>query len=138
MVPIVLDASVTLSWCFADEASDYSERVLDFVRRNEGAVPSLWALEISNVLLQAEKAGRIDKNGSLEFLELLSKLPIRSTNFSIVECLGDIYPLAQGERLTTYDATYLRLAQIRKCRLATLDDKLRKSAKRFGISTDVE
>ena len=138
MTPIVLDASVTLSWCFADETSDYSERVLDFVRRNEGVVPSLWALEISNVLLQAEKARRIDNNGSLEFLELLSKLPLRSMNFSIVECLGDIYPLAQRERLTTYDATYLRLAQIRKCRLATSDDKLRKSAKRCGISTAVE
>ena len=138
MGPIVLDASVTLSWCFDDEASDYSERVLDFVCRNEGAVPGLWALEISNVLLQAEKAGRIDEHDSLEFLELLSKLPIRSMNFSIVECLGDIYPLAQKEKLTTYDATYLRLAQIRKCRLATLDDKLKKTAKRLGISTEVQ
>ena len=135
---IVLDASVTLSWCFADEASDYSDRVLDFVRRNEGAVPVLWSLEISNVLLQAVKADRIDNNDSLEFLELLSKLPIRSMNFSTVECLGDIYPLAQKEKLTTYDATYLRLAQIRQCRLATLDDKLRKAAKHLGISTEVK
>jgi hypothetical protein len=44
---IVLDASVTLSWCFPDEQTSLSLKVLDRLKAGEAAlVPAFWPLEI--------------------------------------------------------------------------------------------
>jgi len=49
---IVIDASVTLSWCFPDEQTPMSLKVLDRLKAGEQAlVPSFWPLEILNILL---------------------------------------------------------------------------------------
>ncbi len=45
--------------------------------RDDGAiVPGLWYLELSNVLLQAEKRGRIGTSDVAARLGLISELPI--------------------------------------------------------------
>ena len=41
---------------------------------------------------------------------------------------------ARRTRLTVYDAAYLELALRRRLPLATLDDKLRESARRSGLT----
>src|SRR5260221_2524331 len=42
MGPIVVDASLTLSWCFADEATPYSRSVLATLESTYAVVPALW------------------------------------------------------------------------------------------------
>ena len=39
---LVLDASVTLTWCYPDEHSAYAYRVLDLLEKVPASVPSLW------------------------------------------------------------------------------------------------
>jgi hypothetical protein len=57
---IVIDASVTLSWCFADEQTAMSMAVLDRLQGGEQVlVPAFWALEVLNTLLVGERRGRI-------------------------------------------------------------------------------
>lgn len=47
---VVIDSSVSLSWCFADEASPASDALFERVRDDGAVVPMLWHLEIANVL----------------------------------------------------------------------------------------
>jgi hypothetical protein len=61
---IVVDASITLSWCFPDEQTPLSLRVLERLQAGEQAlVPSFWSLEILNSLLIGERR-RKDFQGS--------------------------------------------------------------------------
>ena len=49
---IVVDASVTLSWCFPDEQTPLSLQVLDRLKAGEQALaPAFWPLEVLNSLL---------------------------------------------------------------------------------------
>jgi hypothetical protein len=55
---IVIDASVTLSWCFPDEQTPMSLNVLDRLKAGEQAlVPAFWSVEVLNILLLGERKG---------------------------------------------------------------------------------
>ena len=56
---LVVDCSVTMSWCFRDEATRYTEDVFDRLRGEPAVVPAIWPLEVANTLLVAERRGRI-------------------------------------------------------------------------------
>jgi len=131
--PLVLDCSITLSWCFTDETTELSERALDYVRRNEGLVPQLWGLEVTNGLVQATRRKRISLEGVFGFLELFARLPIRSVSVSVADCFSGVLSLAQRYSLSSYDACYLHLAIREKTPLATLDKALQAAAKDMGV-----
>jgi predicted nucleic acid-binding protein len=72
---IVIDASVTLSWCFADEQTAMSMAVLDRLKSGEQAlVPAFWALEVLNTLLVGERRGRITPEQAGLFFDTLRVL----------------------------------------------------------------
>lgn len=132
MERFVLDCSLTMSWCFEDETSPYSERVLEALIEQEALVPPLWPLEVSNVLAIAERKNRLLPAQSLRFIELLQSLPIsiELETRPIVEILA----LARELRLSAYDASYLDLALRTGLPLATLDKGLLAAAARFGVA----
>ena len=100
----VRDASVTMGWCFAEEADALTEAALDRCRTEAAVVPGLWALEVINVLLVAERRGRIDTAGSARFLELLRGLPI-DVNWDLpLEEGAVLFDIARRHRLSAYDA----------------------------------
>jgi len=72
----VLDASVTLAWCFEDESNEYTDAILESLEFTEAFVPSVWPLEVTNALLVAERRKKLTKAASVRFLELLQELPI--------------------------------------------------------------
>src|ERR1035437_1868528 len=76
MSSFVLDTSVTMSWFFEDEATPSSIAILDVLRARQALVPSLWPLEVANVLLVAERRGRTNEARSSRFVALLNSLPI--------------------------------------------------------------
>ena len=76
MSALVIDSSATLSWCFEDEASPESDALFEWVRDQGAVVPGLWHLEVANVLLQAERHGRITTGDVAMRLELIAELPI--------------------------------------------------------------
>lgn len=55
----MLDASMTLSWAFATEATPLSVRVLDRLQTSHAVTPALWPFEVTNALVAAERRGRI-------------------------------------------------------------------------------
>ncbi len=57
----VLDNSVALTWCFEEERTPATADLLERVGETGAIAPVLWPLEALNVLLVAQRRGRIDK-----------------------------------------------------------------------------
>jgi predicted nucleic acid-binding protein len=131
---LVIDSSAALSWCFEDEASPESDALFEQVRDQGAVVPGLWHLEVANVLLQAERRGRITTGDVAMRLELIAELPITTDNETTARAWREILALARAEGLTTYDATYLELAIRRGLPLQTKDEALITAAKRTGVA----
>lgn len=129
----VLDASITLAWCFSDEATPTTVKLLERLEVESAIVPGLWSLEVGNILLAAEKRKRISYAGIKEFLGLLENLHIEIDSETGVRGFRDIFFLAHSEKLTIYDATYLELAMRYGLPLATKDNALIDAAKRVGV-----
>lgn len=130
---VVIDTSIALSWCFEDEASPETDQLFARVRNEGGIVPGLWHLELSNVLLQAEKRGRLSAQDVGIRLDLISGLPIVTDQETTARAWREILTMARAERLTTYDATYLELAVRRGLPLLTKDIQLAQAARRIGV-----
>ncbi len=51
MARLVLDASATLTWCFEDEATPWTDALLASLRAgDEAIVPLHWSAEVANTL----------------------------------------------------------------------------------------
>ena len=127
----VIDTSVAMAWCFEDEATQATEAMLDLLGTDQVIVPAIWPLEVANVLLVAERRGRLSEAQASRFLELLAQLPI-NVDTSPTDVAGIV---ATGRRhtLSSYDASYLLLAERLGATLATLDKPLAKAARKAGV-----
>ncbi|HOV00026.1 MAG TPA: type II toxin-antitoxin system VapC family toxin [Dermatophilaceae bacterium] len=128
----VLDSSVALSWCFEDEVTEATLRIRERLSTERAVVPSLWLLEVANVLLLGARRGRLTAEAAAEFADLLVGLPI-----DVVEPerdIADLMQLAAEHRLTAYDAAYLQVAAARRLPLATLDATLAGAARSAGVA----
>ena len=130
----VLDSSVALAWCFRDEATAASDALLERLPAEPAVVPSLWPVELANVLVMGERRGRLDPTRSAAFLEMIASLPIEIDPASVDRPPADLMALARTHRLTAYDATYLDLALRRNLPLATRDAALARAAAAAGAA----
>jgi predicted nucleic acid-binding protein len=129
----VLDCSMTMAWCFEDEADAAADVVLDSLVDSEAWAPSIWPLEVANVLLVAERRGRLRPADSARFLQLLGGLPVTVEEPSRPRVQGPVLELARRTGLSSYDATYLELAMRLGAPLATRDRALRAAAIADGV-----
>ena len=130
---LVLDASVVLSWCFEGEESNYPYTVLDRLETGQAQVPGIWALEVGNALIVAERRGRLTKADSTRFVALLGQLPIIINQDLPERMFGEIIALAREHNLSTYDASYLDLAMRSGLPLATQEPRLLHAARQCGV-----
>ena len=134
MAGFIPDVSVTLPWRFEDEATPWTESLLERIKEGEGAVvPAHWPLEVLNALLIAQRRARVTAEQIREFLEDLAVLPIRIEPPRSSAAWPPLVVLAHQHRLTAYDAAYLELAQYSGLPLATLDRDLQKAARTVGV-----
>jgi predicted nucleic acid-binding protein len=129
----VLDCSLAMSWCFQNEQSAATERLLDdFTRGTTALVPVLWVWEVNNVLITAQRERRIDAAKRHQQMSLLRRLPITVDEQGYQHAWSDTANLALAHNLTAYDASYLELALREGLPLASLDRDLRKAAQKAG------
>ncbi len=134
MARLVPDASATLTWCFEDEATPWTDAVLAQLKAgDEGVVPAHWPAEVANALLIAVRRGRISRDKANRFLLDLRALPIRIDPESNEAVFDNVFKLADKCSLTIYDAGYLELAIRENLPLATLDKELRTAARASGV-----
>src|ERR1700732_409520 len=126
--------SVTLSWCFPDEQTPLSLKVLDRLNGGEEAlVPAFWSVEVLNSLLVGEKRGRISPDQIHAFLRHLAALQPAVDHASLEQVFGSVQMLCRDHVLTPYDALYVELARRTQCPLATLDQSQKDAASALNI-----
>ena len=61
MSQFVLDNTVTMAWCFTEEATDFTTTLLSRLSdlTDRAVVPALWLYEVANVVELAVRKGRI-------------------------------------------------------------------------------
>jgi predicted nucleic acid-binding protein len=131
----VLDGSLTMAWCFEDEASLETDEIQDWLTAGARAfVPMLWHLEIANVLWACERRKRMTEADSVRFLAILALLNITTDHQTEQHAGKTTLGLARQHSLSVYDAAYLELAMRLGLPLASKDEALRKAAQAVGLS----
>jgi predicted nucleic acid-binding protein len=134
MATFVIDASAALPWCFDDEATAYTEGLLNRCAVGEEVmVASIWPLEMANSLLSAQRRGRVTAERVEQFLVQLLRFRIHVEPFTTQQAVREIRQLAHTYQLTAYDAAYLALALRYTLPLATLDVELQHAARAAGV-----
>ncbi len=130
MSRFVLDNTVTMAWCFVEEATAFTETLLGRLANlsDRALVPSLWLYEVVNVTALATRKGRITEEKAGVFLESLADLPIDIEPPTRETMFVSVRSLVGRHKLTAYDASYLELAIRHKLPIATLDRALVKAA----------
>jgi predicted nucleic acid-binding protein len=134
MAGFIADASASLPWCFEDEATTWSEALLDRVTGGEPLiVPAHWMPEIANAMYIAERKGRLEFGRAEAFLVRIDLFELRvQTALTSAEDKAALV-LGRKHRLTIYDAIYLELAIRMGLELATLDGELIAAAIREDV-----
>jgi len=126
----VIDASIAAAWFLPDERNDEADRALAGLQSAPGYVPTLFWFEMRNLLLMAERRGRLSAGEAVTSMALLRRLPLRDEGAG-----SDTLVLALAARLalSAYDASYLALAIRLALPLATTDERLAVAARREGV-----
>ena len=134
---VVIDASMALAWLFERELPSDRERANRLLAACGEAswwIPGLWHLQVSNALLVAERRSLLPQADSDRFLARLSSLPFLTDSDPVAERRFRILALARSHGLSSYDATYLELAQRLGAALASFDRHLNRAAAAIGVA----
>ncbi len=129
-VTVVLDASVAAAWLLPERDSDAAEALIAGLS-GRPPVPSLFWHEARNILIMAERRGRLLAGEAAAAMGRLRRLPLEDAGSGSD---GAVLALAMAHGLTAYDAAYLALARERGLPLATLDQKLAAAAHREVVA----
>ncbi|HLQ38192.1 MAG TPA: type II toxin-antitoxin system VapC family toxin [Planctomycetota bacterium] len=126
----VLDAALALAFCFRDEATPFTESVLDSLQKTRAVVPAIWIYEVANGLVMGERRKRVKGREVRELLAFLQALPVdvQPLPGALDAAAGALQSIASEHGITAYDAAYLELAARLDLPLATLDGEDRRSA----------
>ena len=131
----VVDASVGFAWVYQGQATPETDQWLNDVAAGATVtVPTLWYLEMANVLLIAQRRHRLTAIQRKAALERLSAMQFRVDEEGTRHAFGKTSELAEKYGLTNYDAIYLELAWRRSLALATRDEALKTAAKKCGVN----
>ncbi len=129
---VVIDASIALAWCLRDEkGSAKADAVMVRVSHEKSVVPGLFWHEVRNVLVTADRKGRIEAESAELHLNRLRSLPLATDDDQ--EDARILY-FARRHRLSAYDAAYLETAKRLHAHFATLDKKLLSAAVIEGVA----
>jgi predicted nucleic acid-binding protein len=125
---------MAICWLFEEEWTNASLEVLQQIKATGALVPSLWRLEIANVLRAAVKRGRCDEPFVDRSLRRLAALAITIDEQTDLHAWNATFALARSQGLTVYDAAYLELACRLGLPLATRDRELIAAAQSIGVA----
>jgi predicted nucleic acid-binding protein len=129
-----LDASVALAWVLPDERSPLADAFLVGLPADSQLwIPALWWYEVANALRTAQAQKRLGESDVPRAIELYRQLPLRVDTLLGHEAMLRWHMLAAAHDLSVYDAAYLELAQRKGLGLASLDQRLNRTAKKLGV-----
>ena len=136
MQSFVLDANIVIAFLL-QEGSAYADRVFQkhLALGAAAHVPSLWHLEVRNVLFLKERAKKLATGEAHQALAGLAGLTILTdAHTTAASTLMHIERLMLHYGLTSYDATYLELAYRLDVPIATQDKEMIAAAKSLKMA----
>ena len=127
----VLDASAVLARLAADE--DLPVAATRALETASPVAPSLWVYETINGLEVMRRRGTLDAETMDDALEVLRLLPIELEPPEVDLASSSVLDVARQFGLSMYDAAYLELAKRRRLPLLTLDEGLRRAARKGRV-----
>src|SRR5947199_9475177 len=94
----VVDCSMAMAWLFHDEATPKTADLLNRLATEPALVPAWWFIEITKVLVMAERNGRITPAQSDAFIADLGKHGIRRADEARDRCFTYLIALARPDR----------------------------------------
>lgn len=129
---VVVDASVAAAWCFRDEeGTAQADATMARLAAEIGIVPGIFWHEMRNVLIVAERRGRIGPEAAERHMERLRILPLVTDD---EQDDAQTFALSRRHALSAYDAAYLETAKRRRATISTLDTKLGAAAVAEGVT----
>jgi predicted nucleic acid-binding protein len=122
----VVDASALGALLFGEPEA---EKIAETLGSAKLAVPGLLEFELASICLKKIKTYPEQSADILAAFRLLSQMALETVGVDHVA----VVTLANTMGLTTYDASYLWLAQALGVSLVTLDRELRRAAERLGV-----
>jgi predicted nucleic acid-binding protein len=132
--PFIVDTSIAIAWVHPDQSTELSDRLIDAV--GQGAVlhvPSLWFLEMANVLTVLVRRKKLTETERVTALDRLGRLNLQVDHESAAIAFTRLSALAGQHGLTIYDAVYLELAIRKSLPLASKDAQLQTVARKCGV-----
>ncbi|MEB3172360.1 MAG: type II toxin-antitoxin system VapC family toxin [Cyanobacteriota bacterium] len=133
MQVLVVDSSALCALCFDDETTPESELLLQALEGGGVWAPGLLLWEVANVLLMAQRKGRLSHAERVEALQLIESLDIQLDAAAPAVVWHDVILLADQTGLTSYDAAYLELAMRLGTPLASRDKELQRCCDQLGV-----
>ena len=130
-MPFVLDNSIVCGWFLENQATPYSDAIIERLRDDRAAVPALWELEFTNVLRSACLRQRMTAQAAQRVIAQIVSLPIDVDRQPVPA--SEILGLALRFGLSSHDAAYLELALRLQLPVATGDGPLRAAALAAGV-----
>ena len=130
-MPFILDNSIVCGWFLENQATPYSDSIIERLRDDRAAVPALWELDFTNVLRTACLRQRMTAQAAQRVIAQMVSLPIDVDRQPVPA--SEILALALRFGLSSYDAAYLELALRLQLPLATGDGPLRAAALAAGL-----
>ena len=134
----VVDSSLALSWCFPDEYSAVTSAAYRLAEHGSLVVPTLWHVEVANVLGLAFKRNRIDLDMLDRAFRILGRFEIETADAAISQNAFLILRSMNESGLTAYDPLYVEFAKQLHLPLETLDRHMALAAKAAGVTLIVE
>lgn len=131
-MPIVVDASVALSWLTASQSTPAADAFAS--RADDFEAPAIFAAETRNVALKLERRGIVKPPRVDAWLTSLEARVILIPDADDSAARDMLVALSRAEMLGYFDAIYLDLALRRNAGLASRDGALLAAAARRGLS----
>ena len=131
MTSIVIDNSVFLAWCLADEEEPTAIGAMQQVAEEGGVAPRIWWCELRDALLVNERRGRMSPQ---QVSDTLTDSLALGISMDDQHDESRLLELARRHGLTVDDAAYLEAAFRRGLPLATLDFRPREAAQAAGVA----
>ena len=130
---IVLDASLMVARILREPHDGVDQDLFTLLDNSQIVVPSHWPIEIANALRTNIRRGRIAQSDVQAIVGFLANFQLTVSAPIQLDEIEALTVFALTQRLTAYDAAYVRMAVEHGARLATVDADMRATAQRLNI-----
>ena len=131
----VFDSSFVIALTIPDEVNPKIKKMYaGMENEDEKHSPHLLWYEIANVFMNLIRRKRYAYEEFSHFFKMLKAFGLTTDFETGIGYSEKLLHLCKDYNLSSYDAAYLELAERKKAVLCTLDEDLRKAAKKHGVA----